>query len=145
VSKRPGNRHGSPSEVPAVLREVFPEVTPEDLLEVMTGEALVDEPELQVALERTRPYWPPGPCWCCGGEDFRIGIAGQPVCRRCHPPVTKPEAKEKLMSTTQPEQRPCPACGEPLDGRWLVVDDPDAGARVHAHCLGILEDQDEED
>jgi len=26
-------------------------------------------------------------CWCCGGRQYFLNTAGQPVCARCHPPV----------------------------------------------------------
>lgn len=26
-------------------------------------------------------------CWCCGGQQYFLNTAGQPICVRCHPPV----------------------------------------------------------
>jgi hypothetical protein len=46
--------------------------------------------------------------------------------------------------TTLSDVARCPVCGDPLDDRSLVVVDPDRNVRVHAFCLGLLDDDDDE-
>ena len=38
-------------------------------------------------------------CPLCGGVDWWQGLAGQPVCRRCHPPAPDDEMLTELQKT----------------------------------------------
>ena len=39
--------------------------------------------------EPSSPAMPVGPCFACHRTDWWTGTSGQPICRRCHPPVSE--------------------------------------------------------